>query len=48
MYQALYRKWRPTTFSQVVGQQHITDTLQRQVAEGRTGQIGRAPCRERV
>ncbi len=37
MYQALYRKWRPTTFSQVVGQQHITDTLQRQVAEGRTG-----------
>lgn len=37
MYQALYRKWRPNTFSQVVGQQHITDTLQRQVAEGRTG-----------
>ena len=37
MYQALYRKWRPTTFSQVVGQQHITDILQRQVAEGRTG-----------
>ena len=37
MYQALYRKWRPTTFSQVVGQRHITDTLQRQVAEGRTG-----------
>ena len=37
MYQALYRKWRPITFSQVVGQQHITDTLQRQVAEGRTG-----------
>ena len=37
MYQALYRKWRPITFSQVVGQKHITDTLQRQVAEGRTG-----------
>ena len=37
MYQALYRKWRPITFSQVVGQHHITDTLQRQVAEGRTG-----------
>lgn len=36
MYQALYRKWRPNTFSQVVGQSHITDTLQRQVAEGRT------------
>ena len=36
MYQALYRKWRPKTFSQVVGQDHITGTLQRQVAEGRT------------
>ena len=35
MYQALYRKWRPKTFSEVVGQAHITDTLQRQVAEGR-------------
>ena len=33
---ALYRKWRPKTFSQVVGQDHITGTLQRQVAEGRT------------
>ena len=37
MYQALYRKWRPKTFSEVVGQAHITDTLQRQVAEGRVG-----------
>ena len=27
MYQALYRKWRPKTFSEVVGQEHITDTL---------------------
>ena len=35
MYQALYRKWRPKTFSDVVGQEHITSTLQRQVAEGR-------------
>ena len=35
MYQALYRKWRPRTFDQVVGQSHITDTLKRQVAEGR-------------
>ena len=31
MYQALYRKWRPQTFADVIGQQHITDT-----------QIGRA------
>ena len=36
MYQALYRKWRPKTFSDVIGQSHITDTLRRQVAEGRT------------
>ncbi|QUO39125.1 DNA polymerase III subunit gamma/tau [Dysosmobacter sp. Marseille-Q4140] len=36
MYQALYRKWRPRTFSDVIGQSHITETLQKQVAEGRT------------
>ncbi|MBQ7714064.1 MAG: DNA polymerase III subunit gamma/tau [Oscillospiraceae bacterium] len=35
MYQALYRKYRPKTFSDVVGQEHITTTLRRQVAEGR-------------
>ena len=35
MYQALYRKWRPRTFADVVGQEHITATLRRQVAEGR-------------
>lgn len=36
MYQALYRKWRPKTFSDVVGQSHITEILQKQVAEERT------------
>lgn len=35
MYQALYRKWRPSTFDDVVGQGHITETLKRQVATGR-------------
>ena len=35
MYQALYRKWRPRTFDEVVGQEHITETLKRQVAAGR-------------
>ncbi len=35
MYQALYRKWRPRTFEDVVGQDHITETLRRQVATGR-------------
>ncbi|MBE6966231.1 MAG: DNA polymerase III subunit gamma/tau, partial [Ruminococcaceae bacterium] len=27
MYQALYRKWRPQSFSDVVGQSAVTDTL---------------------
>ena len=35
MYQALYRKWRPRTFDDVVGQEHITETLKRQIQEGR-------------
>lgn len=35
MYQALYRKYRPKTFEDVVGQSHITETLRRQVEEGR-------------
>ena len=35
MYQALYRKWRPRTFDDVVGQEHITQTLKRQVDSGR-------------
>ncbi len=36
MYQALYRKYRPRTFEDVVGQEHITGTLRRQVETGRT------------
>lgn len=35
MYQALYRKWRPRCFDDVVGQGHITETLKRQVQAGR-------------
>lgn len=35
MYQALYRKWRPRVFDDVVGQNHITDTLKNQVKSGR-------------
>jgi len=27
-YLALYRKWRPQLFEQIVGQEHITKTLQ--------------------
>ncbi len=33
-YRALYRKYRPTKFSEVVGQDHITTTLQNQIATG--------------
>ena len=36
MYQALYRKWRSKTFSDVIGQEHITLALQNEVATGRT------------
>jgi DNA polymerase-3 subunit gamma/tau len=35
LYQALYRKWRPRTFEDVVGQSHITETLKTQVDTGR-------------
>ena len=35
MYQALYRKYRPKTFDDVVGQAHITETLKKQVETGR-------------
>ena len=34
---ALYRKWRPMTFSDVIGQEHITRTLQNEVTSGKTG-----------
>lgn len=33
-YQALYRKYRPQTFEDVIGQGHVTATLAREVAEG--------------
>ena len=35
-YQALYRKYRPQTFSEVVGQEHITETLKNELASGKT------------
>jgi len=38
-YQALYRKWRPTTFDDVVGQDAVAGTLKNQI---RTGRIGHA------
>ena len=35
MYQALYRKYRPQTFSDVVGQKGVTDTLRNQLETGK-------------
>ena len=35
MYQALYRKYRPRRFLDVAGQEHITETLRRQIVSGR-------------
>ncbi len=34
-YQALYRKYRPQTFDDVIGQGHVTTTLAREVSEGK-------------
>ena len=34
-YQALYRKYRPQLFSEIVGQDHVTATLQREVLESK-------------
>ncbi len=35
MHQALYRKWRPKTFSEVCGQEHITSILKQEATEGK-------------
>lgn len=35
MYRALYRKYRPSCFAEVVGQPHITTTLQNQLKAGK-------------
>lgn len=36
MYRAFYRKYRPSTFTEVVGQEHITKTLENAVKSGKT------------
>ena len=36
-YTALYRKFRPINFSEIVGQEHITKTLKNQIIAGRVG-----------
>ena len=36
-YKALYRRFRPMTFGEILGQDHITTTLRNQVIAGRVG-----------
>lgn len=36
-HQAIYRKWRPVTFDDIVGQEHITRTLKNQIMQGTVG-----------
>ena len=35
-YQAIYRRWRPTVFDDVIGQEHITKTLKNQIINNTT------------
>lgn len=35
MYQALYRKWRPSVFDDVYGQEHVTSILKNEVESGK-------------
>jgi DNA polymerase III subunit gamma/tau len=35
-YQVLARKYRPQNFSEVIGQEHVTQTLKNAIAQGRT------------
>ena len=35
-YQALYRKWRPRTFDDVIGQTHVVSTLKNEIMSGKT------------
>ena len=34
-YKALYRKYRPQNFDEVIGQEHVTETLKNQIKSGR-------------
>jgi len=36
-YQVIARKWRPQTFDDIVGQEHVTTTLKNAIASGRIG-----------
>lgn len=36
-YQVIARKWRPQTFDEIVGQEHVTTTLKNAITNGRVG-----------
>ena len=36
-YTALYRRFRPMKFSEILGQEHITQTLRNQITANRVG-----------
>ena len=36
-YVALYRQWRPKSFSDLVGQEHVSQTLAQAIETGRVG-----------
>ena len=36
-YQALYRRWRPLTFDDIVGQKHVAQTIKNEVCSGNVG-----------
>lgn len=44
-HRALYRQYRPATFSEMIGQEHITTILKNQVKSGTTAHayLSRAP-----
>ena len=47
--QALYRRYRPKTFDEVVGQEMTITALKNQIKEGRVHHVGGenfCPCRE--
>ena len=37
LYQVIARKWRPQTFDEIIGQEHVTTTLKNSIASGRIG-----------
>ena len=39
MYLALYRKYRPKTFGEVIGQNHIVTTLKNQIKEDKNPKL---------